>query len=250
VSRAIDTVEINRAGIENLQTNINGYQAHYLKAGKGPPVVLLHGGASDSRDWLRTMVALSHRYTLYAPDLLGFGRNERNTEGYYLSEFCSFVLGFMDSLGLERPTLVGHSFGGRVCLDTALKHPENVGKLVLVDAAGLGKVSRVGTTLLTGFWLARKLFLITQPYPKFLAREGDDPNWACVNELPNLKMPTLIIWKRHDLYYPVYIARRAVELIPGARLVILPGYGHAPHGKTNREFNRHLLAFLERTTHE
>jgi len=247
MSRAVNTVENIPAGIENLQTNVSGYRAHYLKAGKGPPVVLLHGGASDSRDWLRTMTALSLRYTLYAPDLLGFGQNERNSEGYYLSEFCTFVLGFMDSLGLERPALVGHSFGGRVCLDMALKHPENVGKLVLADAAGLGKVSRVGTTLLTGFWVARKLFRIPQPFPKFLAREGDDPNWACVDELPNLKMPTLIIWKRYDLYYPLYIARRAADLIPEARLVILPGYGHAPHGRTNREFNRHLLEFLEKT---
>ena len=120
MSRAANTVENIPAGIENLQTNVNGYRAHYLLAGKGPPVVLLHGGASDSRDWLRTMTALSLRYTLYAPDLLGFGQNERNSEGYYLSEFCTFVLGFMDSLGLERPTLVGHSFGGRVCLDIAL----------------------------------------------------------------------------------------------------------------------------------
>jgi pimeloyl-ACP methyl ester carboxylesterase len=245
VSGAVNTVEIIGAGIESLQTSVDGYRAHYLRAGKGPPVVLLHGGASDSRDWLRTMAALSHRYTLYAPDLLGFGWNERKSEGYYLSEFCSFVLGFMDSLGLESPVLVGHSFGGRVCLDMALQHPEKVGKLVLADAAGLGKVSRFGTLVLTGFWLARKLFRIPQPYPKFLAREGDDPNWACVDELPDLKMPTLIIWKRYDLYYPLYIARRAAELIPDSRLVVVPGVGHAPHSRTNRVFNTHLLEFLD-----
>jgi pimeloyl-ACP methyl ester carboxylesterase len=248
VSRAAKTVGNIQAGIENLQADVNGYRAHYLKAGVGPPVVLLHGGASDSRDWLYTMTALSPRYTLYAPDLLGFGQNERNSEGYYLSEFSHFILGFLDTLVLEKPVLVGHSFGGRVCLDMALQQPEKVGRLVLADAAGLGKVSKFGTALLTGFWVVRKLFRIPQPYPKFLAREGDDPNWACVDELPNLKIPTLIIWKHHDLYYPVYIARRAAELIPGARLVIVPGYGHAPHGRTNQEFNKHLLEFLDEST--
>jgi len=248
VSRATNTVDNIQAGIENLQTDVNGYRAHYFKAGAGPPVVLLHGGASDSRDWLHTMAALSQRYTLYAPDLLGFGQNERNNEGYYLSEFSNFIMGFIDTLGLEQPVLVGHSFGGRVCLDIALQHPEKVSKLVLADAAGLGKVSKFGTTLLTGFWVVRKVFRIEQPYPKFLAREGDDPNWACTDELPNLKISTLIIWKRHDLYLPLSIARRAAELIPGARLVIVPGYGHAPHGRTRDTFNKYLLEFLDEST--
>ncbi len=248
MSRAASTVDNIRAGIENLQTSVNGYRAHYLRAGAGPPVVLLHGGASDSRDWLLTMAALSESYTLYAPDLLGFGQNQRNSDGYYLSEFSKFILGFMDALGLENPALAGHSFGGRVCLDIALQRPDRISKLVLADAAGLGKVSKFGTVLLTGFWIARNLFRIAQPYPKFLAREGDDPNWACVEELPNLKVPTLIIWKARDLYYPVYIAQRAAELIPDSRLVIVPGLGHAPHGRTNEEFNRHLLEFLDEST--
>ena len=248
MSRAASTVDNIRAGIESLQTNVNDYRAHYLKAGAGPPIVLLHGGASDSLDWLPTMAALSQSYTLYAPDLLGFGQNERNSEGYYLSEFSDFITGFIDTLGLEKPALVGHSFGGRLCLDIALQHPEKVGRLVLADAAGLGKVSKFGTVLLTGFWVVRNIFRIAQPYPKFLAREGDDPAWACVDELPNLKMPTLIIWKRHDLYYPIHVAQRAAELIPGARLVIVPGLGHAPHGRTNKEFNKHLLEFLEHST--
>ncbi|MCK4862981.1 MAG: hypothetical protein KAS25_01735, partial [Dehalococcoidales bacterium] len=63
----------NRAGIEGLKLNVNGHRAHYLKAGGGPPVVLVHGGASDSRDWVDTINGLAHRYTFYAPDLIGFG---------------------------------------------------------------------------------------------------------------------------------------------------------------------------------
>lgn len=248
MSRAASTVESIQAGIENLQTDVNSYRAHYLKAGTGPPVVLLHGGASDSRDWLPTIAALSPRYTLYAPDLLGFGQNERNSEGYYLSEFSSFIVGFLEALGLERPALAGHSFGGRVCLDIALKQPEKISKLVLADAAGLGNVSRFGTFMLTGFWVARKVFRIEQPFPKFLAREGDDPSRTCLDELPKIKVPTLIIWKRYDHYYPVSIARRAAELIPRARLVIVPGLGHAPHGRTRDEFNKHLQEFLDDTS--
>ena len=240
----VETITGIQAGIESLKTSINGYRAHYLKSGTGPPVLLLHGGASDSRDWLSTMNSLSDIFTLYAPDLLGFGQNERNSDGYYLSEFGDFVLEFMDAVGLERPFLVGHSFGGRLSLEIALHHPERVQRLVLADAAGLGKVSRFGTALLTGFWVMRKLFRITQPYPTFRHREGDDPDWACVEQLPDLTVPTLIIWKRHDLYIPLAVARRAAELIPDARLTVIRGVGHAPHGRTVREFNKHLREYL------
>jgi pimeloyl-ACP methyl ester carboxylesterase len=234
-----------QAVIESLKLNVNGSQAHYLKAGSGPPVVLIHGGASDSRDWMGTLAALSHRYSLYAPDLIGFGLSDRNKDGYYLSDFTEFILGFMETLGLEHPVLVGHSFGGRLCLDIALRYPEKVSRLVLVDASGLGKISRLGNVILTGFWVVRKLLRLPQPFPKFLAREGEDTQWLCVNELPKLRTPTLIIWKRYDPYLPLSIARRAEELIPRAHLAILPGYGHAPHGQNKEAFNSLLLDFLD-----
>ena len=224
---------------------MNDHQAHYLKAGSGPPVVLIHGGASDSRDWLGTIAALSHRYSLYAPDLIGFGLSDRNKDGYYLSDFSEFILGFVETLGLEQPVLVGHSFGGRLCLEIALRHPEKVRKLVLVDASGLGKVCRLGNVILTAFWAIRKTLGRPQPYPKFLAKEGEDTHWLCVDELPHLRTPTLIVWKRYDPYLPLALARRAKELIPGAHLVILSGYGHAPHAQNKDSFNSQLLDYLD-----
>jgi pimeloyl-ACP methyl ester carboxylesterase len=230
--------------IESLKLNVNGSQAHYLKAGSGPPVVLIHGGASDSRDWVSAMAALSHRYSLYAPDLIGFGLSDRNQDGYYLSDFTDFILGFMETLGLEQSVLVGHSFGGRLCLEIALSYPQKVGKLVLLDAAGLGKISILGNIILTGFWAVRRLLRLRQPFPKFLAREGEDTQWLCVDKLPEIRMPTLIVWKRLDPYLPLALARRAEALIPRAHLVVLPGYGHAPHGQNKDAFNSLLLDFL------
>ena len=231
--------------IASLKLEVNGQKTHYLKAGSGPPVVLIHGGASDSRDWVGAMAALSHRYSLYAPDLIGYGQSDRKEEGYYLSDFTEFITGFIEVLGLEKPALVGHSFGGRLCLEIAFQHPEKVRKLVLIDAAGLGKVSRLGSVILTVFWTIRKLLRQKQPFPKFLARDGEDTTWLCVEELPKLRTPTLLIWKRHDLYLPLAIARRAKALIPGAHLEVLPGYGHAPHGQNKDAFNRLLLDFLD-----
>ena len=115
-----EKIEDRQTGIESQKIKVNDHQVHYLKAGSGPPVVLIHGGASDSRDWVSTMTALSHRYSFYAPDLIGFGQSDRSKEGYYFSEFSEFVLGFIETLGLEKPSLVGHSFGGRLCLEISL----------------------------------------------------------------------------------------------------------------------------------
>ncbi|MBN1176292.1 MAG: alpha/beta hydrolase [Dehalococcoidales bacterium] len=234
-----------KANIERLKLNVNGYRTHYLKAGVGPPVLLVHGGASDSRDWLDTMNRLDHRFTFYAPDLIGFGQNERNEVGYYLSDFSDFLLGFIDTLGLEMPVLVGHSFGARVCLDVAMQNGERVGKLVLIDASGLGKVSRFGTSLLTFFWALRKLFGKPQPYPRFLVKEGDDYNHVGNDNLAKLTVPTLLVWKRLDPYIPLSNTRQAAEVIPGARLEIMPGYGHAPHQQNSEVFNRLLLEFID-----
>lgn len=235
----------SQAGIESLRLKVNRHRIHYLKAGSGPPVVLLHGGASDSRDWIPTMAALSDRFTFYSPDLIGFGQSDRDEKGYYLSDFSDFVLGFVDTLQLKRVAFVGHSFGARVCLDTALKRQDGVSKMVLADASGLGKISGLGNALFTASWAVRKLMSRPQPFPRFLVKEGEDYNRVADDELRKLTTPTLLVWKRYDLYLPVTIARRAEKLIPGARLIVLPGLGHAPNKQNRDIFNRLLLDFLD-----
>jgi len=232
-------------GIESLWLKVNSHRSHYLKAGNGPPVVLIHGGASDSRDWVGTMTALADRFTFYAPDLIGFGQSERDEKGYYLTDFSDFAAGFIDALQLKKPSLVGHSFGARVCLDTALKRQEQVRKMVLADASGLGKISVLGNALFTFFWALRKVLHQPQPFPRFLSKEGEDYNEVGDEALRRLTTPTLLVWKRHDLYMPVAIARRAQKLIPGAKLVVLPGFGHAPNKQKGDAFNRLLRDFLD-----
>ncbi|MCK4274213.1 MAG: alpha/beta fold hydrolase, partial [Dehalococcoidales bacterium] len=98
--------------------------------------------------------------------------------------------------------------------------------------------------LFTFFWALRKLLRRPQPYPKFLAKEGDDYDQVSSDELAKLTAPTLLIWKRLDPYMPLSIALRAEKLIPGSRLEVLPGYGHAPHQQNSQAFNRLLLDFL------
>ena len=234
------------SSIESLNVKIGKRQAHYLKAGSGPPVVLIHGGASDSNDWAETMTALSQSYTLYAPDMLGYGLSDRDKTSYYLSEFVDFTLGFIQALGLDSAALalVGHSIGGRVCLEIALQHPEKVRRLVLIDTVGFARLARWGTFLGAAAWAIREALGRQQPYPRFLKKDGEDKDWRCLDRLTTLKVPTLVIWNSRDPYYPLREAIQAKQLIPEVRFEIFPGYGHAPHVKNRDYFNNLLLSYL------
>jgi len=230
--------------IESLKTEVNGYQAHYLKAGSGPPVVLIHGGASDSRDWIETMKELGGEHTFYALDMIGYGQSEKRERGYYLHEFGDFLTGFIEKLKLDRPALVGHSLGGRFCLDVAIKYPEKVRKLVLIDTTGLGKMSVYGNVLQLFFWGLRKVLRQPQPYPNFLMKKGEKFHRSYDEDLRRLTIPTLLVWKQYDPYLPASIARKAERLMPNAKLAVLEGYGHAPHQKDSKAFNKILADFL------
>jgi pimeloyl-ACP methyl ester carboxylesterase len=233
------------SSITDNETTVMGHRVRYYRAGTGPNVLLVHGGASDRRDWLGTLAALADRFTMYAPDLAGFGDTERRAAGYYLTDLIDFLEQFIETLGLGHPTLVGHSLGGRVALGVAIARPDLVDNLVLVDAAGLGRTSRLGLALVAVFERLRKLLRLPSPSPTFLAHEDDDPDWACVEDLPKISAPTLIIWKERDPYLPVANARRAAQLIPGAILEFVPGTGHAPHKSDADTFQRLLTDFLE-----
>ncbi len=230
--------------IENLKLNLGNYQAYYRKAGSGSAIVLIHGGASDSRDWIRTMATLSDRYSLYAPDLIGYGGSDKPKRGYYLSDFVKFTLDFIQALHLDSTVLVGHSLGGRVALEIALRYPERVRKLVLIDTLGFGRTARYGSLLTILAWVVRKLLRQPQPYPTFLKHGSESTNWVCLNELSGLNVPTLIVWKRCEPYFPLAMAVEAKRLIPEARLVVVPGYGHTPHKQRKSSFTNLLLGFL------
>lgn len=231
--------------IEGRETRVDGRVAHYLKAGNGPPVVMLHGGASDCRDWVETMQALRHLYTVYAPDILGYGRSDCTQREFYLSDFVDFISGFLQEISSDsQHVLVGHSLGGRIGLEIALRRPELVRRLVLIDTVGFGRLARWGLWLGATMWGIRQTLGKTQPYPRFLKRDGEDKEWMCLDELPSLRVPTLLIWNSRDPYYPLAGALRASELIPEVRLEIFRGYGHAPHVKKRERFNKLLLDYL------
>ena len=126
---------------------LRGLRFHYREyPGPGRPVVLLHGVASTSRWWLLVGPLLSRRFRVLALDQRGHGESEAPDGGYDFPMVVGDLAAFIDALGLERPLIVGHSWGGNVAMEYAATHPERPAGLVLVDGGFLELSARPGMT--------------------------------------------------------------------------------------------------------
>jgi len=117
---------------------VGGLQVHHVYGGAGElPVLFVHGlGSAGYLEWRFTLPAVAHRHRVLALDLPGFGRSDQPRDGYGIPMFADVVEGYIRALGI-RPALVGTSMGGRVALEVALRSPDLLRKVVLVDALGV-----------------------------------------------------------------------------------------------------------------
>jgi pimeloyl-ACP methyl ester carboxylesterase len=132
--------------------NVNSFRLHYLIAGKGEPVLLLHGYAQNSHMWRPLMVELAKSHTVIAPDLRGFGQSSKPASGYDKKTMAQDVHALAKSLGYQRAIVVGHDIGLMVAYAYAAQYPTEVDRIVLMDAflPGVGDWKNV--------WLLRDLW--------------------------------------------------------------------------------------------
>jgi pimeloyl-ACP methyl ester carboxylesterase len=113
---------------------VDGLSLHYVVAGRGPVVVLLHGLGGFAESWRHTIEALAPRATVFAIDLPGFGRSAKPRAAYRLGYFARAIHAFLEAMGIARASLVGHSLGASVAVTYALTHPARVERVALVAA--------------------------------------------------------------------------------------------------------------------
>ena len=126
--------------IVSKQIQVQGFNIRCLKAGeRGPLVLLLHGAGTDSAQlsWGEVIGPLAANHRVYAPDLPGYGDSDRPDTAYTTDFYVSFLGELLDTLGLLRASLVGLSMGGALALGAALRWPERVNRLALVDTYGI-----------------------------------------------------------------------------------------------------------------
>lgn len=118
---------------------LHGNSVSYLRAGEGPPILLLHGIAGSFETWAPLLPALSARHTVIAPDMLGHGISAKPRGDYSLGAYAAGARDLMLALGYESATVVGHSLGGGIAMQFAYQFPAHTDRLALVSSGGLGE---------------------------------------------------------------------------------------------------------------
>jgi pimeloyl-ACP methyl ester carboxylesterase len=243
---------------------VAGRPAAYLEAGRGRPVVLVHGAAGSGRVWAPQLAGLAAVARLVAVDLPGHG--ETGGPGCRrVEEYAAWLLAFLDALGLARAVLAGHSMGGAIVQTVALDHAERLDGLVLVGTGArlrvlprilelcrddpprgaelVGQLAYSEATPRGAVVEAERSLAVTPPAVTL----GDF--WACdrfdaMARVPTLTLPTLVVVGRDDRLTPPKYAAFLATAIPGARLVEIPGAGHFPQLEQPAAVNAALRAFL------
>lgn len=232
--------------------DVRGVATHLFEAGDpaAPPLLYLHG-TSLGNLWLDAHRALARHFHLFAPDIPGFGLSPRPDWMRDMDDYILYLRDLLDMLGLERPSVAGHSLGGWMAMELAVWYPERVGSLILSNAAGI----RVkGSPIADLFAMNPQELLgaifedvsyaaplipaefsvdyILDQYRQrtTLASLAWNPHFdpKLERRLARVSCPTLIIWGERDRLIPPVYGETLHRLIAGSRLEVLAGTGHMP----------------------
>jgi pimeloyl-ACP methyl ester carboxylesterase len=218
----------------------------------------------DYLDWEPVLDPLSTTHRVIAPDLPGFGDSSKPQREYTAEFFIATLHELFRQLEIERPILVGNSFGGQIAILYTLAHPDDISKLVLVNSGGFRKYSdeersqiepRFSEPILAGLTPQINALLFGGVFAKqsetsvrYLAKQDaklarpDYPAYAhalassirlslasyLIDRLPEIHCPTLLVWGESDQVLPVEQARLALARLPSAELKTIPNCGHVP----------------------
>lgn len=249
-----------------MKITIKGQEIAYRQSGSGAPLLLLHGWGTDSKSFNGIIPWLSEHFCVYALDFCGFGESPAPQSVWDVSDYADMTAAFIEALGLQKPIILGHSFGGRVALYLGSR---GIGKkLLLVDAAGVRPKRSLKYYLrVYSYKAAKKVFclpLLCNYRDKALklwqssTPSSDYKNTSgimrgifvkVVNEdlcrlMPQITIPTLLIYGENDTATPVSDGRKMESLIPGSGLVVVPQAGHYSFIDQPRYFRLTVESFL------
>ena len=253
---------------------VAGLKVVYDRAGTGPPLVLVHGGAGDAREWREQMAGLANDFTVIAWDEPGAGRSSDVPADFDLAGYASALAALVEAL--DAPAHVcGFSWGGTVVLELYRRRPELVATLVLADTyagwngslpedevrARVAGVERMLGEPAEAFDPTPGLFAADPPedVTELLGAVAADVRRKSLrvalaamaaadmrDVLPTIAVPTLLVWGELDARSPLRVAHSFARAIPHAKLVVIPGAGHMSNLERPDEFNAAVRDFCRR----
>ncbi len=251
---------------ESKFVQIQGMDVHYKIEGEGMPLLLLHGTGSSLHTWDDWAAIMDDSFKIVRLDLPAYGlTGPRPDRDYRISGYISFLSEFVKSINLDSFHIAGNSFGGELAFIYAAQHPNKVGKLVLLDPAGIERNDSVEPPMI--FKLAQNPFMslilkkvtpvyfvknnilevfsndamvtdvMVKRYHDMATRKGNreafvdrinSPFEPTQKYLSLLEEPTLIMWGEDDEWIPFEDAAIMDLLIPNSRVVSYPNVGHIP----------------------
>jgi pimeloyl-ACP methyl ester carboxylesterase len=234
----------------------NGLEIAYERVGEGPPLVLVHAAAADSRMWAPQLAALADEFTVVAWDEPGAGRSSDVPRDFALADYANCLAALIGALDLGPAHVAGISWGGTVAQELYRHHPELVATLLLIDTYAGWKGSLPEEEVRVRVAGVRQMLAAADPLfdptlPGLFA--GDPPaEFVPILEamaadvrpdsmrtalfvmaeadqrdlLPRIAVPTLLIWGERDARSPLSVARQFEDAVPDATLVVIPGAGH------------------------
>lgn len=275
-----------RSSAAAKDVTVLGFKLHYLEAGRGAPVVLLHGLGGDGSRWGPNVEPLARDFRVFALDQIGFGQSDKPLANYHTGMLAEFLVGFLKAVNVPKASLVGNSMGASVALYTAVHFPQVVDRIVLADGGGFRAASGPPPVLPTPETLRRRqlqnsvtrdetreffriLFhdksLVTEKmvdeqlamrlrsaFTITKMQEAGERGSLSEQEVRSVKAPTLVIWGKYDELANPAGADRLERTIPGAKKIIIDNCGHLPQLEKADEFNRIVRDFLAggRTTNQ
>ena len=235
--------------------------------GQGAAVLYLHGTAGIP-GWLPFFARLAARHEVVVPEHPGFGNSDNPVWVRNVGDVAMYYLDFLDELGAQRVHLVGHSLGGWIAAELAVRNSARLATLILIAPAGIRvKGVPMGDNFI---WspeeTARNLFYDQSFAEKMLAQvpseeEADraltnrfmaaklgwEPRWfnpSLERWLHRIKVPTLVLWGADDKFLPSRYAELWRERVPGAKVELIPRCGHLPHIEKADMTADKILGFL------
>jgi pimeloyl-ACP methyl ester carboxylesterase len=251
----------------------NGLEIAYERVGQGPPLVLVHGAAVDSRMWRPQLAALADEFTVVAWDEPGAGRSSDVPSDFALGDYADCLAALIDALDLGPAHVAGLSWGGTVVLELYRRDPERVATLLLVDTYAGWKGSLPEHEVRARMEGVRQMLaagdhLFDPTLPGLFAREPPVEFVALLEAmaadvrpesmrtalsvmaetdqrdlLPRIQAPTLLIWGELDARSPLSVAREFKHAVPDAKLVVIPGAGHVSNLEQPDLFNTAVREF-------